>query len=1078
MAMRRSLQAGLLAIPLAVLVAGCTPPQSSAPSVAQVPMQEDPFAAKLRGMFGSIEKPYRPDVRWWLAEGLHTDDTLRKNVQAISDAGFGAAEFLAMPEPGADDKRYGWGSQEWTADSHLVIEEASRHGLGFSITSGTHWAHANLPDTYQWDGKPFTPDNRAASKELDYVTVPLKPGQAFAAALPRPPAVEDVHDQVFQGVVAVRVIAPRNKAGQGKDGGAGTLDFGSAIDLSAEVAQDAGGPALRWTAPDDGDYALFVYWMRGSAQTGEPSVSTNYTINYVDRYGTEALIDYWNAHILTPEVEAMVRENGRGELYMDSLELIAEGGFGSLWGYDFKREFRQRAGYDITRYLPFLAIDYGNGWGPKPRHYLAAGADQAQVEKIRNDFYKVLSDLYQENVLRPLQAWLHTKGMTLRAEPAYCYTYEISTPARYVDHVETETIEFSGEFDLLRGMLGGANMYGRPFSSETGATFGRNYWYDTDYFTQLSYLYFANGVSRIVFHGYSAIEGSEADTRWPGHEGMYPVFSERFSTRQPAWAQYPAWTEMLGRNQKVLRQGQPQRDVAILRTDFNYRAFSQPGSVMPETSWAMHDQAYYWKDLSLQHAGYTYDFFSPQLLEDAGNARWSGGLLQPDGPAYQAVIVYQGSLELTSARKLLEVARSGVPVVFVNNVTETLSHGAGAPLFDVTYPEAAATSKFRGDADADLRAVVAQIKALPGVREIDDQGQTLRTLQELGVKPRVAYAQPNNSLLTYSRLDKANGILYTFAYAFKFEVDKDAPAQTYTLSLAGAGAPYRINDWTGEVSRLGSYRVADGRTQVAVTLKPGQAQIIAVNLNDPGDALHALSTSADEIQAGNGALALKASASGRYTTALSDGRTLTTEVQVPAAIALPSWDIVIEDWNAGDKVTLTESKFGHTTTEVYFKTDKTRLDFPGSALLPWKDLPATAQQLAQLKDTTSMAQVSGIGTYSTRFDLPEGWGAANGAVLELGPTGGALTTVNVNGQAAPGVDPRSGTVDISRLLTPGSNRIEVVLSSSLTNRMLQRGYPQGWNGNDGDKPEPPSVRAYGLRSQAAIRPYTLAPLTE
>ena len=64
--------------------------------------ETDAFAQKLHSMYDKIETEYRPDVRWWLAEGLNTDKTLEKNVQEIYDSGFGAAEFLAMPEPGAD----------------------------------------------------------------------------------------------------------------------------------------------------------------------------------------------------------------------------------------------------------------------------------------------------------------------------------------------------------------------------------------------------------------------------------------------------------------------------------------------------------------------------------------------------------------------------------------------------------------------------------------------------------------------------------------------------------------------------------------------------------------------------------------------------------------------------------------------------------------------------------------------------------------------------------------------------------------------------------------------------------------
>jgi hypothetical protein len=123
------------------------------------------FSEKMREMYGEIETCYRPDLRWWLAEGLNTDETLRKNVREIYKSGFGAAEFLAMPEPGADSSVYGWGSEEWTNDTRLIISEVTKHGLGFSLTSGANWANANLPDTCLKGGA-LRPDSKAAAKEL------------------------------------------------------------------------------------------------------------------------------------------------------------------------------------------------------------------------------------------------------------------------------------------------------------------------------------------------------------------------------------------------------------------------------------------------------------------------------------------------------------------------------------------------------------------------------------------------------------------------------------------------------------------------------------------------------------------------------------------------------------------------------------------------------------------------------------------------------------------------------------------------------------------------------------------------
>lgn len=1051
--------------------------------------ETDEFAQYLTDMYDEVEIEYRPDVRWWLAEGLNTDATLEKNLQQIYDSGFGAAEFLAMPEPSAGSDIYGWGSEEWTADSRLIIAEAAELGLGFSLTSGTHWANANLPDTYTWDGEPYGPDNKAASKELDYATILLDGGEQFNGTLPYPKKPESSDgdttgttssytEHMFVGVVAAKVVEERPESGQDYEYAEGTeagvLDLGSVVNLTDSVVEQDGVYTLDWTAPDDGEYAVFAYWMHGTCQTATPSVSTNYTINYMDSYGTEALIDYWEENILTEDLRETVENSGRGEIYMDSLEVNTYGAGGLFWGYNFLDEFISRMGYDITPYLPFITADDGRSTGrqAKPYDYSAStDEDNETIEKARKDYYHVMTDMYVENVLEPLQTWLHGYNMKLRAEPSYGFNFEISTPAKYIDGIETESFAQNADVDLYRGMLGSANMYGRPFSSETGAVSGHNYYFNMDEWTQLCYLQFVNGINRTVFHGYSGIEGSEGDTYWPGHEGMYARFSERFNERQPASEFYPEWTQMLGRNQKALRQGNPSRDIAILRTDYNFINYGFAGDMTNFTNnYQMNDIPYYWNDYELQHNGYTYEYFSPQLLLDEENVSWTADALQPDGPNYQAIILYQEALELDAAQKLLEIAKDGLPIIFANNNPEMLAH-------DGTYyehGEAASKSPSLAYSDKEVQAVVAEIKALPNVKTVDSPADAMEALQELGVYPRVQFTEPTDTILTISRDDAENGIYYTFAYNFKFQINEGDPATTEVLSIEGEGQPYFIDDWTGEVTKAGEFEIRDGRTYVEVSLLPGEAVLMAIDMEET-PAAHAISTTADEAYIEDGVGMIRATASGEYETVLDNGETVTTTIEVPEAISLPIWDITIEDWNEGDKVVNTEEKFGHTTTEVYYTTKKTELSFPQSELVAWKDLPATEEQLATLttasSDAPSMAQVSGIGTYTTTFTLPEGWTDANGAYLQIGSTNGSIVQVFVNGEKAPGVDTRTLRTDISDLLVEGENTIEVKLATTLTNRMIERDYQ---NNDSRWTEEFPTVQDYGMTGEVSIVPYTVA----
>ena len=327
------------------------------------------------------EKQYRPDVRWWLAEGMHTDQTLKNEMQMLDDMGMGAIEFLAMEEPGADSKLYGWGSEEWVHDTHTLVEETTKREMGVSMTSGTNWSNANLIS--------ITPDDKAAAKELDYVEEILAAGQSRSGELPRCVIkTENVHVQELVAVVAAKVVGEQdNKPMLSKE----------TIVLTDQVKDGA----LEWTAPEDGTYRLFIFWLHGTGQTASPSCAISYTINYIDHYGIDAFIDYWDKVVLTKELRENLEKYGRGMMYMDSLELSTFGAGGQFWGYHFNEEFEKRRGYDITPYLPFVVKK--GGMMPLKHDYHYVMDDAAFAEKFHNDLYQTMTDLYMENMLKPMQ---------------------------------------------------------------------------------------------------------------------------------------------------------------------------------------------------------------------------------------------------------------------------------------------------------------------------------------------------------------------------------------------------------------------------------------------------------------------------------------------------------------------------------------------------------------------------------------------------------------------------------------------------------------------------------------------------
>ncbi|MHC5560886.1 glycosyl hydrolase [Kocuria sp. U4B] len=926
---------------------------------------------------------FRPELRWWLAEGLHSDATLRSEIETAHRLGFGGMEFLAMDEGNIDHARYGWGSEEWVNDSRVVVEETTARNMSVSFTSGTNWSNANLPT--------IDPDHPAAAQELNVEVEEVLGRGSRQGALPR----VDLNAKRSGARVPGERVAPREQhlvavvAAPRAAGGSNILDATGVIDLTSLVSE-AG--ELEWTAPDDRHWRIFVFWSHGTGQTASPSASVNYTVNYLDKDGVEAVIDYWRDVVLTPELKREIARNPRAQMYMDSLELSTWGAGGMFWGRTFVDEFHERRGYDITPWLPFLVRQTEAFSATTVYTYAPAETRAVEVEKVRFDYVRTLTDLYIENMLRPFADFLHDNGLLLRAEISYGLPFELTRPGPEVDGIETESLEFAAQIDAYRMLAGPAHLFGKQYSSETGAT-TRNHMLDHRFYDQIINTQLAAGITKTVLHGWASRSGAEGVTRWPGHEGMWPMFSERFDTRQPGSEFYPQWNDAIGRYQYLLRQGRPRVDVGILRTDhfidnmIGVALFDSDGNRIPDEDvygrmWMRNRENQWWQDLGMQDAGWTYEFFDGSLLTHP-DVHFDGEVVQPDGPGYQALIVYQEALDPDVAKLLLEWVHDGLSVLIVNNTRELKVQSENTS----TYTEQAAVrTPGRDGRDDELAATLAALRTAPSVAEIFNPAETVAALRELGVTGRAEFVEENENILTYLRED--GDLLHLFVYHFLYETGEET---NVALSLPGEGFVHRIDTWTGALHRHHGTTADNGRTEIEVTLAPGEAALFTVDRSAPAQP--------------------------------SAGAT-------PEPIAdLTEWSIVVESWDAGENELIVEDRgLGYETREIRPHTAVTPIQVTESQLLPWTELDHVGPH------------VSGIAQYTTSVTMGGAPDAGTRYLLDLGSTNGGLGSVSVNGADPRGFDTSRPVVDVTDFLTAGENEVVVRVSSSLNNRLIARGY--------------------------------------
>lgn len=1049
-------------LPSAALAAedgGLTQAEAEAAVAALNAKAGSDFYYELVDDYADSEIEYRTEVRWWMAEGGHTDQTLEEEVRAMYDAGFRGVELCQLNESSLDASVYGYGSEQWNHDFHVVLNKALDLGMTVGITSGTNWNTTNVPG--------LDPDSQAAMQGVFATSELVEGGASISGPAPRevlvagsfgaPDTMQPVRDEnTFIGAYAFRVIGPDTQMALGEEVEMTRLDSASCIDLTGRITIDANGQeCLDWTAPDDGDYYVFFYWQQGTAQQSSPSVEPSYCVNYFDIRGFEAFKEYFSANVLNdPELNKKIK-NGDVQLFMDSLE-ISRGNCVTYWTEDFADEFMARKGYDIRPYL-FMNIGLPAEselarWSPLPAEFGTFCVETDDLgTKIFNDLRDVQTQLYMENLLEPMEEWLNEYNISLRAQISYGRYFEISEPTMAVDYPEAENLNQRNQVDIYRLWTGAAKLENKILSSETGALGGMGYSYDHQRHLQEAYALYAAGFSRINWHVWTSSWSPESITQnWPGFQSLPfgPGFNPNFNvlgTREPEYATYWAFNQHLGRIQKLLRQGVSRTDVGMLYLKYDQHIAAQ--CLAEDDMWMQRHDYMLFPSTELQENGYTYDYFSPAFLEDdAVSYNAETGTLEQAG--YKALVLWQNWLSLDSAQELLDLARQGMKIVVVDG--------------------AAVETPYDDGQDEALAQVMEELKGLDNVATAATADDVMEALESLGVEPYAGFVQRNQQLLTQVRQDGDNRYMYVYNYCDGSLHDGDDPDHgthaTVDIELDGMYLPYQIDAWTGEVTQLAQYRYEDGKTVITVDLDYGNVALYAFEAVDSED-VHVVS--ADQADAlfttADGAVILRATESGTYTATLSDGTAYTNTLVVAAPYDITGWDLIVEAWSASDERltrtdTYTDSK-GNTSVEYTYDTVKTDTTVHLDKLTTWDRIPEIGQG------------ASGTGHYTAQFNWD---GQADGAYLDFGSLVNSMK-VYINGVQTADLNMNQPVLDITEYLVPGVNTIELDYYSNLANELLETGVltagNAGWAGYDIE------YRSYGP-TQAVIIPYAQVDITD
>lgn len=893
--------------------------------------------------FRSPSREYRPHVRMWIPQAAVQEEELRSQIRDLSKAGFGDVEIVAFDverrgfgpnasasAPKVSTEEYGWGTSAWTNTMCVVLDEAGKNDMKATFTIGPAWPVASPL---------LKSDSPGVEIQLGCTRIDSV-GQSYTGDMP---------SDAF-AVVEGRLIP-----------GTSDFEFSSLKDVTSEVVSDG---KIVWKAPSKGKWSLLIY---RNERVGEMK-SGFYVIDHLGMEGVQSVIDYYKGVFAELEKAGLLKYlNG---LFGDSLEYRAS----VDWTPSFTEVFRELKGYDITPYLPAIHNGVSLGGGGIFGGGFGKDSLEGKGKSILNDYYSVVTYLFNENHLKPLQAFLEGYGMNLRYQTAYGKTMEQSSTSMNVGIPEGEMMMIRNSFDNIRAQSGAVHVAGRrEYNAELQAESGKNHaqsWQNVLFFAQRA---FAAGVNNITLHGYNysgrfSGEGSEGgfvpDVSWPGWEGFgRDGFSNSWGA-EPLWTMADSYTGFLARNGYILKKGTPKVDVAIYRESYWDNASFTDNK----------DGSYWYKDGSLlQDLGWTYDFVGlPQL--NLAAAKIENGRMFPDGPSYKAIILDQSldtrnepftsgkMLSEAAAEKILEFAQQGLPVLVIGDVPVCSSH----------YAETL-------DGDS-IPGTMEKLLALPNVKSASDFAAVPSVLTSLGVTPDMSFSQERNpnKLIGLHREDEGTSYFYIYnrgtngnsgnTYGWGYGNDKELPygMTTAEVTFRCEGTPYILDAWTGNIIKAPESSNSEG-VVVPVTLKGNESVIIAV------DRSGSLSKAAIEVPV----------------------------TQVVDHVDLQSWDLVVSSWNEGDDASSVK------TTDIAVSMDK---------LLSWNKVP-------ELKG------VSGIGTYSTKVNMNK----HKSVILDLGTINYSYR-LKINGKTVPSSQTNT-CVEIAPFVKNGENQIEIVVATTLNNKI-------------------------------------------
>ena len=641
-------------------------------------------ANDLYELFNNPYLKYHPYVRWWWNGDKVEAKELVRELRLLKDAGIGGVEINPIEFPTrfeGDDlgkPSLKWLSDEWIDMLKVAFDEARLLGMTCDLIVGSGWPFGA---EYLEGEERAQIAVIAVKKIIGPVDYEISKFEIFKEA---DPAISSPFPGRTIELLSLNLVPDP------------LTDLKQVFALNQNLDKE-----VQKISVPNGKFALYaLVKINGFMQVinGAPG-AIGPVLNHYNRAFVKQYLNHMSDAI--EKRTGPLSENLRA-LFIDSMELE-----GSNWTFDMLQEFKERKGYDLSLYLPFILFKTGAMGNVTDFKYGVSMSPvlENMICRMRYDFELIKAELLEERFIKTYVEWCRGLNVKSRAQ-AYGRSFFPLESSFYYDIPESESWtmnwlkhkvgEEMPEDDYRRGraytminkyVSSAANLTGKRLVSCEEMTDTYTVFNTTPENLKIGGDQSAiTGVTHSVFHGFNY---SPPEAPYPG----WLRYGGYFNENNTWWPYFHLYNEYKGRLSALLQHVTMFTDIAILPP--NDDMWSNIGSQM-EPFPSITNVDYFtliWEAINKNGNGC--DYVSQRVINDA---EMKNGIMHYGPKKYHTLFLVRiDSLSTGTARKLFEFIASGGRVFCIE-----------------VYP-----SKSLGWMDSEIRdkevnVLIEQMKSYPG----------------------------------------------------------------------------------------------------------------------------------------------------------------------------------------------------------------------------------------------------------------------------------------------------------------------------------------------------------------------------